>query len=156
MKRRTKDEGNPTKVLQMPAFGRPGGDSTPTSQDGLPAAGPGRVIDFTERARTQPKKRKTRIGKPVDPTEITDLSADEKKFICGQILMERSEDKPKLDSLYYALPADLRARALIELVIGTALVDEELTAILNHLVTDLSPGADIGSSLLPAGWSEDS
>jgi len=79
------------------------------------------------------------MGKPIDPSEIASLSADEKKFICAQILMERSEDNPKLDSLYNALPSDLRARALIELVIGTALQDNELTAILNHLMTDSGP-----------------
>jgi hypothetical protein len=111
-------------------------DSASTRHHGSPTGEPGRVIGFTAKDQTQPKKRKTRIGKPVDRSEIASLSADEKKFICSQILRERSDDKPKLDSLYYALPADLRARALIELVIGTALMDDELAAILNHLITD--------------------
>jgi hypothetical protein len=134
MKKRTKDEGN-SNVLQMPAS--PSAlDSASTRHHGSPTGEPGRVIGFTAKDGTQSKKRKTRIGKPVDRSEIASLSADEKKFICSQILRERSDDAPKLDSLYYALPADLRARALIELVIGTALMDDELAAILNHLMTE--------------------
>ena len=135
MKRRTKHEGNSTNVLKMPAS-RSAVDSTPTRHDGSPTGEPGRVIGFTAKDRTQPKKRKTRLGKPVDRSEIASLSADEKKFICSEILMERSDDAPKLDSLYNALPSDLRARALIELVIGTALLDDELTAVLDHLMTE--------------------
>jgi hypothetical protein len=135
MKRRIENEGNSTKVLKMPAS-RSAVDFTATRHDGSPTGEPGRVIGFTAKGQTQPKKRKTRIGKPIDPSEIGSLSADEKKFICAEILMERSENKPKLDSLYYALPADLRARALIELVIGTALLNDELAAVLNHLMTE--------------------
>jgi hypothetical protein len=102
----------------------------------------GRVIDFP--AQAKPKKRKNRMGKPVDRSEIASLSADEKKFICSQILMERSDDKAKLDALYNALPSDLRARALIELVIGTALQDDELTAVLDNLMSDDTPKGEIG------------
>src|ERR1700752_4743676 len=114
-------KNNSTKVLKMPAS-RSAVESTPTRHDGSPTGEPGRVIGFTAKDRTQPKKRKTRLGKPVDRRESASLSADEKKFICSEILMERSDDAPKLDSLYNALPSDLRARALIELVIGTALL----------------------------------
>jgi hypothetical protein len=128
-------KNNSTKVLKMPAS-RSAVESTPTRHDGSPTGEPGRVIGFTAKDQTQPKKRKTRLGKPVDRSEIASLSADEKKFICSEILMERSDDAPKLDSLYNALPSDLRARALIELVIGTALLDDELTAVLDHLMTE--------------------
>ena len=83
-----------------------------------------------------PRHRRYPRKLPLYRDEIADMSADEKKFACADILMARSEDKAKLDSLYYALPADLRARALIELVIGTALLDDELTAVLNHLMTE--------------------
>jgi hypothetical protein len=113
MKRRTKDKGNSTKVLKMPAS-RSAVDSTPTRQDGSPAGEPAQVI-ILPRHRRYPRKP------PLYRDEIADMSADEKKFACADILMARSEDKRKLDSLYYALPADLQARALIELVIGTAL-----------------------------------
>ena len=69
--------------------------------------------------------------------------------------MARSEDKHKIDSLYYTLPADLRERVLIELVIGTDLLDSEPAATFNHLMTEFSPSEDVGSSqLLPAGWPE--
>jgi hypothetical protein len=122
------------KILPMPSTREPSPQS-----EALPTGEPGRVIEFPAKAQAQPKKRKTRMGKPIDPSEIATLSADEKKFICAQILMERSGDKPKLDSLYNALPSGLRARALIELVIGTALQDNELTAILKHLMTDSGP-----------------
>ena len=58
--------------------------------------------------------------------------------------MERSDDNAKLDALYNALPSDLRARAPIELVIGTALQDDELTAVLDNLMSDDTPKGEIG------------
>jgi hypothetical protein len=120
------------KILPMPA------DRGRQPQSELVGGGePGWVIDFPAKPRAM--KRRTRFGKLVRPDEIASLSADEKKFICSQILMDRSDDAPKLDSVCHALPSDLVARALIELVLSNALTDDELSATLYLLMTDPTP-----------------
>ena len=127
------------KILTMPTP-----HERPPNSEVVATEEPARVIDFPAQLSPKPKKRKTRMGKPIDRSEIAGLSADEKKFVCSQILMERSDDNAKLDALYNALPSDLRARALIELVIGTALQDDELTAVLDNLMSDDIPKGEIG------------
>ena len=88
-----------------------------------------------------------RHGPALQRTMIRSLHSKKSARCChAEILMARSEDKHKIDSLYYTLPADLRERVLIELVIGTDLLDSEPAATFNHLMTEFSPSEDVGSS----------
>jgi tetratricopeptide (TPR) repeat protein len=102
----------------------------------VPTGEPGRVIDFPIRDKAQAKKGKNRMRKPIDPSELADMSTEEKMLMCVEILVEKSGDDRELESVFHELPGDFRARALIELVMAKALKDEELTALLKRLMFD--------------------
>jgi hypothetical protein len=76
---------------------------------------------------------------PGDPALIDSMCEDQMKHFCALFLMYIRAQSDKLNSLFQALPEQLRASALIELVLSQALKECEVRAILYGLMTNLNP-----------------
>jgi hypothetical protein len=99
-----------------------------------------REVDGSNAATVEPASVELLPGVlPSDPAVIPSMCEDEKRYYCALILMKISGKSDKIGSLFQALPEELRARALIELVLSEALDDHEVGAILYGLMTDMSP-----------------